>query len=85
MIHRLKTDQEAFHAIWIGDKNFEFRKNDRNFKVNDFLLLMEYKKLADRLTGLDIQRRVKYILHGPDYGIPEGYCIMDISPENNDL
>lgn len=42
MKHDLKTWTEYFQAVKSGDKTFEIRENDRNFKVGDVLLLREF-------------------------------------------
>lgn len=43
MIHELKTDPKVFEDIISNGKNFELRKNDRNFQVGDLLILKETK------------------------------------------
>ena len=40
MIHALKTLPEYFEAVWENKKTFELRKNDRDFKVGDYLALL---------------------------------------------
>ncbi|VEF93151.1 Domain of Uncharacterised Function with PDB structure [Streptococcus pseudoporcinus] len=40
--HMLKCYPEYFEAIMDGTKTFEYRYNDRDFKVGDELLLREY-------------------------------------------
>ena len=40
--HKLKTLPEFFKAIQKGEKTFELRKNDRDFKKGDVLILMEF-------------------------------------------
>ncbi len=42
MNHPLKTWPGPFQAVWDGVKLFEYRVNDRDFKVGDMLALMEY-------------------------------------------
>ena len=40
-----------------------------------FCLYLWNKGIGD-YEGFSIKRRVTYILRGPAFGIPEGYCIM---------
>ncbi|BDX40303.1 hypothetical protein K6D_03770 [Enterococcus faecium] len=41
MIHELKILPEYFEAVTSGRKQFETRRNDRNFKVGSQLILRE--------------------------------------------
>lgn len=82
--HTLKTWPRPFHDVMNGYKTYEFRKNDRDFRVGDTLFLVLYLPDVDGGTSVDcihISRRVTSISYGPDFGIPEGYCIMSI-PES---
>ena len=73
--HHLKTETEYFQAIELGFKKFEFRKNDRNYQVNDLLYLEETENGV--YTGRRLPpKEIKYIFYGGKYGLPEGYCIM---------
>ena len=81
--HKLKTLTEYFEKVLKGDKTFEIRKNDRNFKVNDTLILQEYIPSSPDLksngyTGREVRVRVTYILFGGRYGLEPNYCIMSI-------
>lgn len=60
--HELKTWPVFYKAIIDGSKTFEVRKNDRNFKVNDVLLLREYDPDAEQYTGSSTKRKVTYVL-----------------------
>lgn len=42
MIHELKTLPEYFEAAMSGSKTFEIRRNDRDFRVGDYIALNEY-------------------------------------------
>lgn len=70
-IHELRADREPFLAVVRGQKTFEYRKNDRDFKLFDFLKLT--------CDGCFLIVFVSYIVYGPDYDVPEGYCVMSIS------
>lgn len=78
MIHDLKTHPEPFSATRHGQKRFEFRLNDRNFKVADRLRLMEWDPIEQKYTGQVIERCVTCIIEAPMFGIPEGYCVMSL-------
>ena len=76
MIHELKCESEVYKHILLGSKNFEFRKNDRDFKEGDELVLIEVVNNAPtgrRLSSL----LVTYILYGGRFGLPEDYCVME--------
>ena len=86
MIHELKTHTECFKMIYAGNKKFEVRKNDRNYQLNDELLLREfipenYYDFGDEeyYTGRILHRRIEYILKGGQFGIEEGYVVMSLS------
>ena len=74
-IHYLKTYIEFFQAIKRGEKNFELRKNDRDYKVGDFLVLMEYDPAIGFTKSDDIWLKVTYILDKQPY-VPKGYICM---------
>jgi ASC-1-like (ASCH) protein len=51
MIHELKTHPQYFSMVFAGTKNFEVRKNDRNFKYSDELILKEFIPEEDSAKG----------------------------------
>lgn len=84
--HDLKTDSEVFDAVFNGFKRFEIRKNDRDFHVGDMLRLRETRHSGlEMLNGAPLEytqresaHHVIYILHGPIYGLKNGWVIMSI-------
>jgi len=72
--HELKCWSSSFVPMAGGLKNFELRKNDRDFKVGDVLFLREWNPDTD-YTGNTLYVRVMWILY-EGFGLPEGYCIM---------
>lgn len=88
-VHDLKTDSKAFHNTVVGNKRFEIRLNDRNFKFGDILILRETAFTGEqmrkhpsnypfRYTGSFAVVRVTNLLHGPIYGLENGWCIMSV-------
>lgn len=76
MIHELKCWPEFFHAVFMGKKNFEVRKNDRDFKEGDYLTLHEWDSESGQYTGQKLSRRITYILPGGKFGIEDGYVVI---------
>jgi len=72
--HKLKIWPLYFVAMLEGKKSFELRRNDRNFKVGDYLILEEWEPSTKQFTGACLTRRVDYILQGAF-----GLCIMQLS------
>jgi hypothetical protein len=79
--HDLKTWPDPFQAVWEGKKLFELRRNDRNFRVGDSLLLREWLPDTREYTGRCIQAEVTFVLHGGEFGLPEGLVVMSLSPK----
>lgn len=83
--HDLKVWPVFFEAICRGEKNFEARKDDRDFQIGDTLLLKEWEPVNGDYTGRTTRRTISFILPGGKFGVEQGYCIiglreMDIAP-----
>ena len=52
-IHTLKTWPEQWDSVNSGEKKFEFRKDDRGFKVGDVLVLYRYDPESGYTSGSD--------------------------------
>jgi hypothetical protein len=74
MIHELKTLPKYFQAVEKGIKTFEIRRNDRNYKCGDVLILKEYSKDVG-YTGKEITVKVLYILNEQPFVPPEYVCM----------
>jgi hypothetical protein len=62
MTHELKTWPDYYLHIVDGTKTFEYRRDDRGFKVGDVLHLREWEPTFEKYTGRELYRRVTYIL-----------------------
>jgi len=80
--HTLKILPEFLDPIGNLEKTFEVRKNDRDFQVGDILHLREWLP-GGEWGPRNITCFVTYILHGPRFGIPNGYCVMSIKMPAN--
>ncbi|WP_270280858.1 DUF3850 domain-containing protein [Enterococcus faecalis] len=72
-IHELKILPEYFEAIVSGNKRFEIRKNDRNYKKGDILRLNEYQD--GQYTGDVHVAEITYIT---DYAQQDGYVVLGV-------
>ena len=82
MIHELKILPEFFEAVTSRRKQFEIRKNDRDYKVGDQLVLREIdyvhnENISDELfyTGDSYKAEITYIT---DYAQKDGYVVLGI-------
>ena len=92
IIHDLKCWPSSFLPIVAGYKKAEFRLGDRDYKRNDFLLLREWMPadnpdeleasdwvLTPGYTGNVQLVQVTHVLHGPAFGVPDGYVMLSFN------
>ena len=75
-VHHIKLGATFFEKVASGEKTFELRKNDRDYKKGDILEMMEFKD--GKNTGRTVRVLVTYILE-EFAGLEDGYCIMATS------
>ena len=74
-IHYLKIEPQYYKEVFLGHKTFEIRKNDRDFKVGDDVILQEYISSKREYTGNQLAREITYIT---DYAQHEDYVVFSI-------
>lgn len=83
-IHELKILSQYFIEVKSGRKNFELRKNDRNYQTGDILVLNEWNNTAKCYAGNWVRVRATYILEdAKEYGLSDGFCIIGFVLEDN--
>jgi len=75
-LHQLKIIPSFYQDVADGQKRWEYRKNDRNFKINDSVILREWN--TEKYTGRILIYKIFYIVHGGVVDIPENYCIFSL-------
>jgi len=75
MKHELKCWPEFFQAAWCGDKTFEVRKNDRNFKERDEIVLQEWDNVTGEYTEREIEGFITY-LYTLSEPVSPGYVVF---------
>ncbi|WP_296880213.1 DUF3850 domain-containing protein [Thomasclavelia sp.] len=74
-VHNLKIEPKYFYDVIAGVKKFEVRKNDRDFKVGDYVFLEEYDHKG--YTGKFVNAEIIYILDDQEY-IKDDYVVLGI-------
>lgn len=75
MLHEVKTLPEHFQAVLSGDKTAEIRINDRDYKVEDTLILKEWKPDIG-FTRCHIATTITHIIDDKQDGIEEGFVML---------
>jgi len=71
--HRLKTVQPYFDEVKSGRKTAELRRDDRDFKVGDTILLDEWT--GNAFTRQFVAADITHITRGPPW-LADGYCML---------
>ncbi len=82
--HELKVWSQFFADVKNGRKSFEFRVNDRDFRVGDTLYLREYHPESKQYTGQETTKKITYVLNLTDFlkGYdPSGYVVLGLAAE----
>lgn len=73
MKHELKCLPQYFQAVWVGDKTFEIRLNDRNFKERDEVVLQEWD--GEDYTQRSIEGIIRYLT---DFQQQPNYVVFSV-------
>ena len=77
-VHELKSQPKPYQDVLDGMKRFEWRRNDRDFRKGDRLVLREWNQNTEAYTGRALEVRVVFIQPGGEFGIPSEFCILGI-------
>lgn len=61
--HELKTIEPWFTQVWVRNKQFEIRENDRDFTTGDRVVLREYDAGSHRYGRRSIEGIIKRIFY----------------------
>lgn len=76
--HELKCENPYFSDMWIGDKDFDIRLDDRGFQKGDLLWQREFSP-AHGYSGRELIQVVRYIIPaGLLPGLTPEYCAMGV-------
>lgn len=79
-IHKLKVWLKYYDATDQEKKPFELRKNDRDFKVNDYLYLQPFDndKQVEVQQGRIIAKITYVLTDAKEFGLQDGYAILGL-------
>lgn len=78
VIHELKILPDYYWEVFLGHKTFEIRKNDRDFKTGDMVILKEWNPITKLYTGNKLARKIIYILKDVE-GLEKDFILMSIA------
>lgn len=75
MHHQLKLNEEFWDAVMSGEKNFEVRNNDREFKKGDTVV---FNRVTEHGTTYELSKpfEITYVLSG--WAIKEDFVAFGI-------
>lgn len=73
--HEIKTLPEYFQQTLDGNKGFEVRKNDRDYRKGDTVVMEEWN--GKEYTGREIHGIIKYVLKDFE-GLTDGYVAFSV-------
>ncbi|HCG8683765.1 TPA: DUF3850 domain-containing protein [Vibrio parahaemolyticus] len=76
-IHELKIQSVDFADVLAHRKTHEVRINDRDYQAGDCLNLREIDANGE-YTGQEANAEVSHVLHGGQFGIAEGWCVLSL-------
>lgn len=77
MEHELKSWPNSFREIITLHKQFDYRKNDRNYQNGDILYLKEYNPDTGKYTGSEFKVTAEKVWDSTEIpGLPAEYVIM---------
>lgn len=76
-VHNLKIETQFFKDVNSGLRQFEVRKNDRNFEVGDTLILEEFDPNTNKYLRGWIPKLITHKLDDTRF-VKEGFIILSL-------
>lgn len=78
MKHLIKLLNKYERSVFNGDKPFELRKNDRNYKVGDFINFIIVDEKGNQRNTDELFQITFVLKNVPELGLASDYCILGI-------
>lgn len=76
--HDIKAWPEYFEPVWTGKKTAELRRNDREYRVGDKVVLHEYEPMTRSYTGRAVHAIISHIVGDGEWLAP-GYAMLSLN------
>jgi hypothetical protein len=80
--HVLKTRMVAWPSLPEGERRVEIRRNDRDYRVGDTLVLREWDHASESYTGRECRAVIRHILYHTDLacgsGLVDGFVALTV-------
>jgi len=78
MTHLLNLNHKYFDSVLDGIKTFEYRNNDKDYKIGDYVVFIECGRWTSNIRNSNVYK-ITSILYDSDFPhIKKGYCIFSI-------
>lgn len=82
-VHEVKCWPQYYEAAVMGHKPFELRKNDRDYRIRDHLVLCAWDPMTQEFIGPRATFEITYILAGDGFVLGPDMCVLGIKPLNS--
>lgn len=73
--HIVKCWPEFFERAWKGEKPFELRKNDRDYRKGDRITMQEWDPNKGEFSGRWLAGEITFLADAvPMFGLMDGFC-----------
>jgi uncharacterized protein YndB with AHSA1/START domain len=80
-VHCLKTRPAFFGRFWTGRKTAELRRDDRDFRIGDDVLLEEWDPENEEYTGRALRCQITDIVRDAErFGLMKGFAMLSLQP-----
>lgn len=86
--HTLKIKWKYLIDVLDNGKNFEIRKNDRDFNKGDTIKFIPVDLCGNIIANPSIDIpifKITYVFYGGEYGLDEDYCVFGIEPMKDEV
>ena len=80
-IHVLKCWPKYFEELFSGKKTFDIRRNDRDYKVGEFLDIKEWCPTTEKFSGRSVFFKISHTTAEPKW-VQKGYIGLSLKPSS---